>query len=47
MFEGLETFVSGNDVIKRCNIHREKKFVLVKIIKVANNVKGMLAVLNV
>ena len=47
MFEGLETFVIGNDIIKGCNIHSEKKFVLVTIIKVANNVKGMLAALNV
>ena len=39
MFEGPETFVIENDCIKRCNIHCENKFVLVKEIKVTKNVK--------
>ena len=36
MFEGPETFVSGNDSIKRCNIHSENKFVLAKEIKLSH-----------
>ena len=47
MFEGPETFVIGNDNMKRCNIHGEKMFVLAKEIKVAKNFKCVLAVLNV
>ena len=27
MFEGPETFVIGNDSIKRCNVHSKNKFV--------------------
>ena len=30
MFEGPETFVIGNDSVKRCYIHGENKFVLVE-----------------
>ena len=47
MFEGPETFVIGNDSIKKCNIHNENKFVLAKEIKVTKNFKCVLAVLNV
>ena len=39
MFECPETFLIGNDCIKRCNIHSENKFVLAKEIKVTKNVK--------
>ena len=46
MFEGPETFVIGNDSVKRCNIHCENKFVLAKEIKVTKNFKCVLAVLN-
>ena len=35
MFEGQRTFVIGNDSVKRCNIHSEKKFFLAREIKVA------------
>lgn len=45
MFEGQRTFAIGNDSVKRCNIHSEKKFVLAR--KVAKNSKCVLAVLNV
>ena len=34
MSEGPETFVIGNDSIKRCNIHGENEFVLAKEIKI-------------
>ena len=37
MFEGPETFVIGNDSIKRCYIHGENKFVLVEETKVTKN----------
>ena len=47
MFEGPETFVIGNDSIKRCNIHSENKFVLAKEIKVTKNFKCVLDFLNV
>ena len=47
MFEGPETFVIGNDSIKRCNICSENKFVLAKEIKVTENFKRTLPVLNV
>ena len=47
MFEGQETFVIGNDGIKRCNIHNENKFVLAEETKVTKNFKCVLAVLNV
>ena len=47
MFEGLETFVIGNDSIKRCYIHSENKFVLAEETKVTKNFKCVLAVLNV
>ena len=47
MFEGPETFVIGNDSIKRCNICSENKFVLAKEIKVTKNLKCMLPVVNV
>ena len=47
MFEGLETFVIGNDSIKRCKIHSENKFVLAEEIKVTKSFKCVLAVLNV
>ena len=33
MFAGSETFVIGDDSIKRCNIYNEKEFVLAKEIK--------------
>ena len=46
MFEGPETFVVGNNSIKRCNIHSENKFVLAKEIKVTNNFKRVLAAHN-
>ena len=35
----------ANDSKKRCNVHSEKKFVLAKEIKVANNFKCVLAVM--
>ena len=47
MFEGPETFVIRNDSIKRCNICSENKFVLAKEIKVTENFKRTLPVLNV
>ena len=47
MSEGPETFVIGNDSIKRCNIHSENEFVLAKEIKITKNFKCVLAVLNV
>ena len=47
IFEGLETFVIGNDSVKRCYIHGENKFVLVEETKVTKNFKCVLAVLNV
>ena len=47
MFEGQETFVTGNDGIKRCNIYNENKFVLADETKVTKNFKCVLAVLNV
>ena len=47
MFEGLETFVIGNESIKRYNIHSENKFVLAEETKVTKNFKCVLAVLNV
>ena len=34
MFEGQRTFVIGNDSVKRCNIHSEKKFFLAREIKI-------------
>ena len=46
MFVRPETFVIGNDSVKRCNIHCENKFVLAKEIKVTKNFKCVLAVLN-
>ena len=47
MFEGPETFVIGNDCIKRCDIHSENKFVSAKEIKFAKNFKCELAVFKV
>ena len=47
MFEGPETFVTGNDSEKRCYIHGENKFVLAEETKVTKNFKCVLAVLNV
>ena len=47
MSEGQETFIVGNDSMKIFNIHCENKFVLVKEIKVTENFKCVLAVLNV
>lgn len=47
MFEGQRTFVIGNDSVKRCNIHSEKKFVLAKEMKFKKNFKCVLAVFNV
>ena len=47
MFEGPETFVTGNDSEKRCYIHSENKFVLAEETKVTKNFKCVLAVLNV
>ena len=37
MLEGPETFVIGNDSVKRCYIHGENKFVLVEETKVTKN----------
>ena len=34
MFEGQRTFAIGNDSVKRCNIHSEKKFFLAREIKI-------------
>ena len=45
MLEGQRTFVIGNDSVKRCNIHSEKKFFLAREIKVAKKFK-VLAVLD-
>ena len=45
MFQGQRTFVIGNDSVKRCNIHSEKKFFLAREIKVAKIFK-VLAVLD-
>ena len=47
MFEGPETFVVGNDRIKRCNIHIENKFVLAEETKVTKSFKCGLAVLPI
>ena len=47
MFEGPETFVVGNDCVKRCDVHSEKKFVSAKKTKFAKNFKCVLAVLKV
>ena len=47
MFMGPETFIVGNDSIKRFNVHCENKFVLAKEIQVTENFKSALAVLNV
>ena len=37
MFEGPETFVIGNDSIKKCYIHSENKFVLAEETKITKN----------
>ena len=42
----LETFVIGDEKGKRFNIHSEKKIVMAKEIKVAQNFKRVLALLN-
>ena len=47
MFEAPESFVVGNDSMKRCNIHSKNKVVLAKEIKVTKNLKCVLVVLNV
>ena len=47
MFKGQKTLAIGNDSIKRCNIHSEKKFVLAKEIKVAKNLNSVLAVFDI
>ena len=47
MFEGQETFAIGNYSIKRCSVHRENNFVLAKEIKVAKNLKCVLAFFNI
>ena len=47
MFEGPQTFVIGNDSIKRLYIHSENKFVLAEETKVTKTFKCVLAVLNV
>ena len=44
MFKGQKTFAIRNDSIKRCDVHSENKFVLTKEIKVAKNLKSVLAV---
>ena len=47
MFADPETFVIGDDSIKRCNIYNEKEFVLAKEIKVTKIFKCVLAGFNV
>ena len=47
MFAGPETFVIGDDSIKRCHFYNEKEFVLAKEIKFTKIFKCVLAGFNV
>ena len=47
MFEGQKTFAIRNDSIKRCDVHSKRKFALTKEIKVAKNLKSVLAAFDI
>ena len=47
LIEKMFGVIVGNDCIKRCDIHSEKKFVSAKKTKFAKNFKCVLAVLKV